>query len=97
VIYAKRPFAGPAQVLDYVGRYARVAISSNPLVSIDNGKVRFRWKDYRNGNRQKIMTLEAGLPPTKTDDNESHSYYSLRGSGDVDRSDRTRGVAGSMA
>jgi len=60
VVYAKRPFAGPAQVLDYVGRYThRVAISNNRLVSIDDGKVRFRWKDYRDGNRQKIMTLDA--------------------------------------
>jgi hypothetical protein len=47
VVYAKRPFAGPAQVLDYVGRYThRVAISNNRLVSMDNDKVRFRWKDY---------------------------------------------------
>jgi hypothetical protein len=61
VVYAKRPFAGPAQVLDYVGRYThRVAISNNRLESIDDGKVRFRWKDYRDGNRQKTMTLEAG-------------------------------------
>ena len=60
VVYAKRPFAGPAQVLDYVGRYThRVAISNNRLVSMDNGKVRFRWKDYRDANRQKIMTLDA--------------------------------------
>ena len=59
VVYAKRPFAGPAQVLDYVGRYThRVAISNNRLVSMDNGKVRFRWKDYRDGNRQKTMTLD---------------------------------------
>ena len=57
----KRPFAGRAQVLDYVGRYThRVAISNNRLVSMDGGKVRFRWKDYRDGNRQKTMTLEAG-------------------------------------
>ena len=60
VVYAKRPFAGPEQVLDYVGRYThRVAISNNRLLSMDDGKVRFRWKDYRNGNRQKAMTLEA--------------------------------------
>jgi hypothetical protein len=58
VVYAKRPFAGPAQVLEYVGRYThRVAISNNRLVSIDSGKVRFRWKDYRQESRQKIMTL----------------------------------------
>jgi hypothetical protein len=59
VVYAKRPFAGPAQVLDYVGRYThRVAISNNRLLTMDNGKVRFRWKDYRDGNRQKTMTLD---------------------------------------
>ena len=61
VVYAKRPFAGPEQVLDYVGRYThRVAISNNRLLSIHDGKVRFRWKDCRNGNRQKTMTLEGG-------------------------------------
>jgi len=60
VVYTKRPFAGPAQVLEYVGRYThRVAISNNRLVSMDNGRVRFRWKDYRDGNRQKIMPLDA--------------------------------------
>jgi hypothetical protein len=64
VVYAKRPFAGPAQVLDYVGLYThRVAISNNRLVSMDNGKVRFRWKDYRDGNRQKIMTLAVCVAP----------------------------------
>jgi hypothetical protein len=60
VVYAKQPFAGPAQVLDYVGRYThRVAISNNRLVSMDDGKVSFRWKDYRDDNRQKTMTLPA--------------------------------------
>jgi len=59
VVYSKRPFAGPAQVLDYVGRYThRVAISNNRLLSMANGKVRFRYKDYRDGNRQKTMTLD---------------------------------------
>ena len=58
VVYAKRPFAGPTQVLDYVGRYThRVAISNNRLLSMDGDKVCFRWKDYRDGNRQKTMTL----------------------------------------
>src|SRR5258708_21837119 len=56
VVYAKRPFAGPAQVLNYVERYThRIAISNNRLLSMDNDKVRFRWKDYRDGNRQKMM------------------------------------------
>ena len=45
VVYAKRPFAGPAQVLEYVGRYThRVAISNNRLISMHDGKVSFRWK-----------------------------------------------------
>src|SRR5947209_19632958 len=58
VVYAKQPFAGPAQVLDYVGRYThRVAISNNRLVSMKDGKVCFRWKDYRDDNRQKTMAL----------------------------------------
>jgi hypothetical protein len=60
VVYAKRPFAGPRQVLDYVGRYThRIAISNSRLLSIDNGKVRFRWKDYRHGNHHGTMTLDA--------------------------------------
>ena len=47
-------------MLDYLGRYThRIAISNNRLVSIDDGKVRFAWKDYRNGNRRKVMTLGA--------------------------------------
>jgi hypothetical protein len=59
VVYAKRPFAGPKQVLDYIGRYThRVAISNHRLLSIDEGKVRFRWRDYRHGNQQKSMTLD---------------------------------------
>jgi len=60
VVYAKRPFAGPEQVLDYVGRYThRVAISNNRLVEIAEGKVTFRYKDYRHDAQQKTMTLEA--------------------------------------
>jgi hypothetical protein len=60
VVYAKRPFAGPEQVLDYVGRYThRVAISNNRLLAFDNEKVAFRYKDYRHDSQQKTMTLEA--------------------------------------
>ncbi len=60
VVYAKRPFAGPEQVLDYVGRYThRVAISNNRLLDIDNQKVTFRYKDYRHDSQQKMMTLDA--------------------------------------
>jgi Putative transposase/Transposase zinc-binding domain len=60
VVYAKRPFAGPRQVLDYVGRYThRVAISNNRLLDMENGQVRFQWKDYRDDGKIKTMTLSA--------------------------------------
>jgi hypothetical protein len=60
VVYAKRPFAGPEQVLDYVGRYThRVAISNHRLLDIENDQVRFQWKDYRHGDQSKTMTLSA--------------------------------------
>lgn len=58
VVYAKRPFAGPEQVLEYVGRYThRVALSNNRLVSLINGVVRFHWKDYADHDRRKVMAL----------------------------------------
>jgi hypothetical protein len=60
VVYAKPPFAGPQQVLDYVGRYThRVAISNNRLLDIEDGQVQFRYKDYRDDNQQKTMPLSA--------------------------------------
>ena len=60
VVYAKRPFGGPTQVLDYLGRYThRVAISNERLVRHTDGVVDFRWKDYADGARTKIMTLAA--------------------------------------
>jgi hypothetical protein len=60
VVYAKPPFGGPTQVLKYLARYThRVAISNRRLVSLENGKVTFRWKDYTQGNRSRTMTLDA--------------------------------------
>ena len=60
VVYAKRPFGSPEQVLAYLARYThRVAISNARILSADDGQVRFRYKDYRAGNRPKTMTLEA--------------------------------------
>lgn len=60
VVYAKPPFAGPELVLRYLSRYThRVAISNHRLVSIQNGNVAFRWKDYAHGGRQRKMTLPA--------------------------------------
>jgi Putative transposase/Transposase zinc-binding domain len=61
VVYAKPPFATAAQVVSYLGRYThRVAISNHRLVAMHEGQVAFRWRDYRHGNRVKVMTLSAG-------------------------------------
>jgi len=61
VVYAKRPFAGPEQVLAYLGRYThRVAIANSRLVALAEGRVSFRWRDYRHHNKSKIMTLAGG-------------------------------------
>ena len=62
VVYAKPPFAGPQQVLDYVGRYThRVAISNQRLLDMDDGHVRFRYTDYRADRSEtpQTMTLAA--------------------------------------
>jgi hypothetical protein len=62
IVYAKRPFAGPAAVLAYLSRYThRVAISNSRLISMDEHDVTFRWKDYRakGRTRHKTMTLDA--------------------------------------
>ena len=60
VVYAKRPFGGPEQVLAYLARYThRVAIANRRILSADDGQVRFRYKDYRDGSRSKTMTLDA--------------------------------------
>jgi Putative transposase/Transposase zinc-binding domain len=63
VVYAKRPFAGPTQVLAYLARYThRVAICNNRLIKQTNEHVVFRWKDYRTTGRakSKVMTLAVG-------------------------------------
>lgn len=61
VVYAKQPFGGPQQVLDYLGRYThRVAISNNRLAALEDDRVSFRYKDYAHGNRRKTLTLETG-------------------------------------
>jgi hypothetical protein len=60
VVYAKRPCGGAQQVLDYLGRYThRVAIANGRLLDCENGRVHFRWKDYRARNKSKAMTLDA--------------------------------------
>jgi hypothetical protein len=63
VVYAKRPFAGPAAVLAYLSRYThRVAIANSRLIALDEQGVSFRWKDYRakGRTRHKTMTLTTG-------------------------------------
>jgi hypothetical protein len=60
VVYAKRPFAGPEQVLGYLGRYThRVAIANSRLIEITDSQVSFTWKDYRQDGKAKVMTLSA--------------------------------------
>lgn len=59
-IYCKKPFGGPRQVLEYLGRYThRVAISNNRIIKVEDGKVTFRWRDYHDDNKLKVMTLDA--------------------------------------
>ena len=58
VVYAKPPFAGPGAVLKYLGRYThRIAISNRRIIGVTDTTVSFRWKDYADNNRQKVMTL----------------------------------------
>jgi len=74
VVYAKPPFAGPEHVIEYLGRYThRVAISSRRLLAMDHDQVSYSWKDYRDGGKDKVITvtvheflrlfLQHSLPP----------------------------------
>ena len=60
VVYAKQPFGGPKQVIEYIGRYShKIAISNHRIKKIADGKVSFIYKDYVAGGVQKLMTLDA--------------------------------------
>jgi len=60
VVYAKPPFGGPEQVLKYLARYThRVAISNHRLVKLAEGKVTFRYRDYADSRKEKLLTLSA--------------------------------------
>jgi hypothetical protein len=60
VVDAKPPFGGPATVLKYLARYThKTAISNNRLLSLEDGRVTFRWKDYAQGGQWRTMTLDA--------------------------------------
>jgi len=60
VVYSKAPFNGPNKVLDYLGRYThRVAISNHRIVKVQDGLVTFRYRDRRDGDKCKQMTISA--------------------------------------
>lgn len=60
IVYAKKPFAGPEQVLTYLGRYThRIAIGNHRIKAIDGGRVVFSYKDRSDDNRTKTMDLKA--------------------------------------
>ena len=60
VVYAKQPFLGPKQVIEYLGRYThKIAISNHRIKNVAQGKVTFSYKDYAHGGVNKLMILEA--------------------------------------
>lgn len=60
VVYSKKPFAGPEQVIDYIGRYThRIAISNNRIMDVKDGKVIFTYRDRKNNNALRLRTLDA--------------------------------------
>ncbi|MGE5304010.1 MAG: IS91 family transposase [Alphaproteobacteria bacterium] len=60
IVYAKKPFGAPQTVLDYLGRYThRVALSNDRILSVEHGQVTFSYRDRRDGDRKKSMTLDA--------------------------------------
>jgi hypothetical protein len=59
IVYSKAPFSSAEYVLKYLGRYThRVAISDNRIIKVDKEKVVFKWRDYRDKNKEKIMSLK---------------------------------------
>lgn len=60
VVYCKKPFKSAYHVVEYLGRYThRVAISNNRIVKNENGCLTFKWRDYRDSNKEKLMTVKA--------------------------------------
>jgi len=59
IVYCKEPFSNPMRVMEYLGRYThRVAISNDRIINSQNGRVSFKWKDYADHNKHKIMELD---------------------------------------
>ena len=60
VVYAKKPFAGPKQVIQYLARYTHlIAISNHRITKMENGQVSFKAKDYRKGGKKQLISLDA--------------------------------------
>jgi hypothetical protein len=60
IVYAKKPFGSPKTVLDYLGRYAhRVALSNDRILNVDHDQVTLSYRDRKDGNRKKTLTLQA--------------------------------------
>ncbi|NOG83447.1 MAG: hypothetical protein HND49_06490 [Planctomycetes bacterium] len=60
ITYIKKPFWGPEQVIEYLGRYThRVAISNDRIIRLEGDSVTFRYRDYGDGNKNKQITLDA--------------------------------------
>jgi hypothetical protein len=59
VVYCKKPFKSPWHVLRYLGRYIhRVALSNQRIVALQDEQVTFSWRDYKDNNKTKLMTLD---------------------------------------
>lgn len=60
VVYCKPPFGNAEKVIEYLGRYThRVAIANNRIIKLEDGSVTFRWRDYSDGNKTKLLILAA--------------------------------------
>jgi hypothetical protein len=60
VVYSKPPFKDAETLIDYLGRYThRIAIGNHRILKMEDGQVFFSWRDYADGNKKKIMKLEA--------------------------------------
>jgi len=60
VVYSKPPFKDAEMLIDYLGRYThRIAIGNHRILKMEDGQVFFLWRDYADGNKKKIMKMEA--------------------------------------
>ena len=58
IVYCKEPFKNANSVIEYLGRYThRVAISNERILKIEGEQVTFKWRDYKDNNKMKEMTI----------------------------------------